>query len=519
MTFYVTSALTLFALHASAGAADTYYFNAEYGNDANDGRSAETAWKSLDRVKGIPLEGGDEVLLKRGAVFEGPLLIEGAEGSQERPVVVDAYGEGHLPVIDASRTPPGVRVRLSHFVEIRNIEITSDGGKAGTSSGLRSGVRIEAGAKGQCGNIRLAHLHIHDVFNNAAGDGKGIHIVEADQWYALGGISIEQCRIERTASLGVLVEKAENIVLLNNRFQQTGGPGCVYKHSRNLTIRSNAVDGSGSQLDPRMRGRGSCMWAIGCKDVLVEHNRFTRAWGINDSCGFHIDINNKNVVVQYNFSAENAGGFVEILGRNENCAYRYNISVNDGWRVAGENGAVRDGHVLWTTGFTVNKGRVGPYNSYIYNNTVYVKKDIHASFAFGKTTDGVLICNNIFHILGTPVNESLRDWRKDPPNAKINNVLFCSNLYLRADTLPKDLPIQDERMLIGDPQFAHPGGLDAADYVPSAVSLVRDKGIEIRRLPGDELGLKKGLQVKEDYFGNPIIGMPDLGAVEISNKP
>ncbi len=502
----------------SVDTARTFYIDARSGDDANDGLSDQTAWKSLARIGQVRLRAGDRVLLKRGATFEGSLLIENAEGTEDSPVVVDAYGDGHEPIIDASRTPPGVRIRLSRFVEIHNLEIVSDGGKVNSSSPLRSGVRIEAGTPGACGDIRLADLYIHDVFNKTAGDGKGIHVVGADQWYALKGVTIERCRIEQTASLGMNFDKVDGLTVAGCRLKNTGGPGCVYHHTRNIVVRDNEVDGSGSKTDPRMRGRGSGMWMLGCKDAVVEHNRFLRAWGINDSCGFHIDIGNRNVVVQYNLSAENAGGFVEILGRNENCAYRYNISVNDGWRVAGQREAIRDGHVLWAAGFTVHKGRIGPKNSYIYNNTIYVKEGIHASFAFGKTVDGLLICNNIFHILGQSVDESPRDWRKDPPDAAIRNVVFRNNLYLRENTLPASLPIQDSHPLTGDPQFAKLGSSESEAYIPHNVSLVADQGIPIEKLPGDEIGLSAGLEVTRDVFGNPIVGAPDLGAVEVQQE-
>ena len=45
--------------------------------------------------------------------------------------------------------------------------------------------------------------------------------------------------------------------------------------------------------------------------------------------------------------------------------------------------------------------------------------------------------------------------------------------------------------------------------------MVKDKGIKIEKLPGDEIGIKEGLDVKEDIFGNPIVGLLDLGAIEI----
>ena len=35
---------------------------------------------------------------------------------------------------------------------------------------------------------------------------------------------------------------------------------------------------------------------------------------------------------QYNYSEDSEGGFCEILGDNHNVAYRFNVSVNDGFR-------------------------------------------------------------------------------------------------------------------------------------------------------------------------------------------
>ena len=78
--------------------------------------------------------------------------------------------------------------------------------------------------------------------------------------------------------------------------------------------------------------RGSGLWPFDCQDVVIQENRFLNAHGPGDSYGAHIDYGNENVVLQYNFSYHNEGGFVEILGDNIRCGYRYNISVNDGYR-------------------------------------------------------------------------------------------------------------------------------------------------------------------------------------------
>jgi len=249
--------------------------------------------------------------------------------------------------------------------------------------------------------------------------------------------------------------------------------------------------------------------------VLIEKNKFMHARGKMDSCGAHIDFNCNDVVVQYNLSVDNEGGFVQILGNNNNCSYRYNISINDGSRVKGKNGAFADGRVLRISGFAgKNKKRVGPFNSYIYNNTVYVKETISSCFGVVSMTDGLLFANNIFYLLGDTRNAVERGGKK---GRKPKNILFENNLYNNASVLPKGLAIDDSRKLIGDPGFRNPGGFDPSDYIPGNGKAVRDKGIPIRKLDGDKIGLKVGLDVKKDFFGNDIVASPDLGAIEIKS--
>ena len=57
--------------------------------------------------------------------------------------------------------------------------------------------------------------------------------------------------------------------------------------------------------------------------------------------------------------------------------------------------------------------------------------------------------------------------------------------------------------------------MNPEDYIPHNIELIRDQGIHIEKLAGDDVGLRIGLDVKEDFLGFPIIGKPDLGAIEI----
>ena len=159
----------------------------------------------------------------------------------------------------------------------------------------------------------------------------------------------------------------------------------------------------------------------------------------------------------------------------------------------------------------------GPFNSYIYNNTVYVKEDLRSIFSFEHYTEGILIANNIFCLLGG-MEDAPYGKQPYPPDAKIENAVFMNNLYRRENTLPETIMIHDSKPLIGNPGFANPGGYDPKDYIPGNIELIKDKGIKIEKIPGDSIGLKIGLEVETDFLGNPVTGLPDLGAIEIQDN-
>ena len=67
----------------------TYYVS-NAGDDKNDGKTPETAWKTLDRVSKAYLNPGDGVLFNRGDLFRGSVTAKPG-------VTYAAYGEGDKP--------------------------------------------------------------------------------------------------------------------------------------------------------------------------------------------------------------------------------------------------------------------------------------------------------------------------------------------------------------------------------------------------------------------------------------
>ena len=213
--------------------------------------------------------------------------------------------------------------------------------------------------------------------------GFGIRFFNSSQSGSIEGIIVSNCFIENVGHTGLKMtssigKRFKNIEVSNNRLLRTGGPSIQFSRVEDLHVYGNEVKFSGSPDDTRKWGRGSGLWTWGSSNVLIEKNSFMYANGPADSAGVHIDFNCDNVIIQHNLSVGNAGGFIEILGNNYNCSYRYNISVNDGHRIKGQNNAFQEGKTFWLSGF-IGRGRErnGPFNSYIYNNTIYAVSYTH----------------------------------------------------------------------------------------------------------------------------------------------
>lgn len=502
-----------------ANAETSYHCDSSAGNDASDGMSPQTAWKTLERAGNVEYRAGDRILLKRGSLFTGRLFLKGVQATKDQPVVVDVYGEGDdLPKINSAGYIAGVTIEGCSRVIVQNLEISSDGGdaiddKAATD---RYGVYIA-----ESEHVAIEDLYIHKVFatiqtksegkDGTTAYGHGVRIEESSSVRVVG------CRIERVGRYGINAIKSGSLDVVNNRTDHTGCSGVQMSRCTGVSIRGNILDHPGSFIDERMHGRGSGSWVWSCQDVVYEKNHFLNASGKADSAGVHIDFNCTNVVVQYCFSMNNAGGFIEILGNNRNCAYRYNISVNDGYRTKGKDGASQEGKTFWLSGFCGGKKpRSGPFNSYIYNNTIYVKEGAPARFSISPSARGALVANNIFHLLGetSVVGGDQKKFKNTKEQA--SGIVFVNNLYIHDAVLPSALGVKDVSPIVGDAKFRNPGGLSPQDYTPTDAALVKDRGLKITNLPGDDIGLTLGLDVKKDFFGNPVVGAPDLGAIELA---
>jgi hypothetical protein len=517
--------------------ATEYYVNASIGNDQNHGKSEKLPWKTLKKVNQKKYKPGDRILLAMGQEFQGMIHWESQYGTTSNPISVSSYAFKNAtenPVINAQGFLNGIKISNSSHILISNLTIKANGGASNPKRGMRCGVLYTTTKAGSFENIVIRNVKVRDVFfenpnfqrgkdevktaNGTQSYGWGIRFLIKAKQSKIKDVMIQSCDVANIGHTGIKINGfIDNLKIYDNKVFKTGGPGMQFSGITNGHIKGNIVNYSGSKDDSRKWGRGSGMWTWGCDTMLIEHNQFRNANGPADSAGCHIDFNCKNIIVQYNVSENNAGGFAEILGNNWNCAYRYNVSINDGHRVKQKGVAFQEGKVYWLSGFVgKDKTRHGPYNSYFYNNTIYVKSDIEAKMAVSKVASGVLVANNIFYIEGGSKSVLGDQYQpQEEGEADIPNVIFKNNLFLKMDNWPEGVLIQDEAPVFGNPGFINAGGKDIKDYIPTNKELIKDRGLAVSTLPNDKEGLFVGLKVEKDILGNKVIGNPDMGAIEI----
>ena len=521
--------------------AKDYYIHPKYGNDLNSGESKKSAFKTLERVAKIKFLPGDRIVLAAGQLYNESLNLINQNGTLQNPIVITAIdwkkNKSKQPaIIDFKGQANGVLIEDCSFITLANITLTGNGYvNKDENLKMRCGLLLNSKHSKLMEHIIIQNVIIKNVFYENSGFkrgkdevrtangtqkyGWGIRLINSNSENLMENITIENCNVNSVCHTGIKLtgnnKNIKKVQLLNNKIENTGGPGIQMSEVEAIYVAKNTVSHSGCNDDSRKWGRGSGLWTWGSSNVLIEKNEFLYANGPGDSAGAHIDYNCDNIVLQYNISAYNAGGFCEILGNNYNCMYRYNISINDGHRIKGVDGAFQEGKVFWLSGYQGHKEPKGPVNSYFYNNTIYSDASIEAKFAIDNTSNGIVIANNIFCIKGLSKTVLGDQNKKDAQKGLVvENVIFQNNLFLNETTWPKYLKIVDSKPIIGNPLYRKEGGLKITDYIPQNLALIQNKGIEIPSLPENNVKLLFGLKMEKDIMGKEINGTPSIGAIQ-----
>jgi hypothetical protein len=444
--------------------ASTYYVSSSEGDDSNDGQSTASPFKSIDHLNGMAFAAGDSILFQSGGYWEGMFWIHGT-GSVEERIVVGKYGGDARPVINGFGYQSCLLVYNDSYIDVQDLELFNEAshldvqglvkkldGFAGESNDWGSGKNVRFGIKvvadtQSIEGFRFSNLYVHDVFPTPtavenAHKGYGVKIethsdLAIDAVHLAHDVYFSGLSVARTGHYGIWIKslglsqndlfKNQFITMESCDFDNTGGAGFVPNKSEFVLVEHCTFDHTGSSVDSRMWKRGSGMWPFDCRNLISQYNHFMNAHGPIDSYGAHIDYGNENVVFQYNLSYNNEGGFVEILGDNIHCGYRYNISINDGYRI--DPDGVHNGRTYNISDYCGNNGGCPSVGTFIYNNTIFIGDTIHPEIRI-KPEIGELHCYNNL-LFCTPDGDEL----PCIVGAEGNELNFSHNLYFDANRM------------------------------------------------------------------------------------
>ncbi|MET7000461.1 right-handed parallel beta-helix repeat-containing protein [Chitinophaga defluvii] len=477
----------------------TYYVDAQNGDDTKSGTSEALAWKTLSKVNATTFQPGDSLLLKRGSVWAAQLYPKG-NGTATNPITIGAYGTGNRPLIALGGTVGGAVYLFNQSNwTIQHLEVTNQASSRGTT--FRSGILVQNEGGGIVSNIRILDNYVHNV--------SGTFRYGAFDPHAFGGISLVT-----TGTAGA--DKFDNILIQENRVEAAGRTGIVVwdnvwsgagQASENVKIRQNTVkdidsDGiltfgcNGALVEYNVANtcgnyaelgqfNGSCaIWCTRGADCVVQYNEAYNTQALMDNAdgqAFDLDYDAVRGVVQYNYSHDNAGGFVLFINggtTTNNCIVRYNISQND------------------KRSLITFAGGVAP-NSQIYNNTFYIKAGLNTNIIDHSwdldMTPAYAFKNNIVYNLGSGVY-------KIPGT----NGAFDYNHYY--GNHPVSEPAELHK-LTTDPLLVNPGG--------GGTGIATVDGYQLRAgSPALNTGVAMPGNGGKDYWGNVILaaGAPNRGA-------
>jgi hypothetical protein len=489
----------------------TYYIDNVNGNDTADGKTSANAWQSLEKVNRTNFSGGDSILFNSAGAWTGTLSPKGS-GSAGNPVVIGSYGGGATkPILNGNGNLRVVYLTNQQYWEITNLEITNP-----VDSGQKKrGIEVEAIDQGKLTHIYIRNNYIHDVLgdNTKDVDGslgilvsarKGVHplhswfdtvkiennIVKTVNRTGIGTASDWGCRPSVGCADGTAYVPHTHIEIRNNYVENAGGDGIVPAETFSAVVEYNLLNGANMTSGEPNAG----IWAWNSDSTLFQYNEAynvkTSKTGV-DGQAYDVDFGQNGTIFQYNYSHDNAGGFMLLCSPlpngNTNAIVRYNISQNDNMRLFHLAGII--------------------YNVQIYNNTFYLPAGSATLPIYATDWNGypvsISYTNNIFYFVSAG---SWTGWSNIGAKVFDNNVIYGRHT--------SGEPTGNNN-LASDPQLVSPGSGTPGGVVNGVFTFGNVDGYKLKPgSPAFHAGKLMTGNGDHDYWGNPVssTAAPNIGA-------
>lgn len=456
-------ALGMFLALASQARSATFYLDSKAGNDANDGLTEATAWKTLAKANATTFAPGSSLLLKAGSSWTGELHPKGA-GAKGSPNRIGMYGTGVKPLIAANGAYSAVRLLNQPYWEIADLELTNKAADWGDYHGIA----IDGKDFGTIDHIHIRNCHIHDVHGVVAWIGNSNSndpgVIDDAGWDASkhsGGIVfdvtsakgvktrfndilIEGNVIQDCSFAGISIKQVQGSVGWGGRSSATDPDW--YPHT-NLVIRGNYLSqynndhGCNTIYVTNVRGglieRNVCersgvsgIELYFTDDIVVQENevfKTIRRCNSADMNGLDADKGTTKTIFQRNYVHDNGDGILFCQFAFGDAVVRYNILQNN-----------------TRHGFNLHADPKA--TSQVYNNVVYSKV---AGSSLANSSGGTTSLNKATYVFR---NNIFYAGVAGPSIAKGTYSSFDHNLYFGTPAVSGDAAAKTV-----DPLLVNPG--------------------------------------------------------------
>jgi hypothetical protein len=402
---------SIFLFLAGLAQGNTYFISPD-GNDANNGLSPATAWKTISRVNSFDFGPGDRILFEGGKTFSGTLMLQPEDGgTAATPLVINSYGVGKA-IIDAAGMGSGLYARNVGGVEVRNLVVVNSGLPNIDQNGIDFYMDQTTDY--------LEHVVLDGLEISGFG-GRGIFLWTGETDKGFKDVRITHCVAHDNGMAGIetmgnwddnwqssLFNHTNIYVAYCKAYANRGVATYTWNHSGSgifvggadgaLIEYSEAYENGSHNGNPYAGPIG--IWMAEVKNGIIQfcESHHNQGGAGPDGGGFDLDGGAQNCIIQYCYSHDNTGaGFALFewgsLNPFTNNIIRYNISQNDG-RARGYAGLA-----FWGVDDNHKVKNCEVYNNTIYSSTTDVINGTPAAVKFiGNSMEGVKVRNNVFYV-------------------------------------------------------------------------------------------------------------------------
>ncbi|MGW3351917.1 discoidin domain-containing protein [Nonomuraea rubra] len=479
----------------------------------------------------------DEQLWPKGSGSAGrPITISAYGDAHARRPYIATNGKVPSPFkADGTKNPETVGLtgaivlRNQQYFEIDNVELSNDDDFATnitTGSYVRDGIAVsinadllEPGADSVMDHFRVTDVYVHDL--DGPSTWQKIHYgavnfqvfgARSYKEYGTGGHHFRDVRIEDNTFVNVELHAVQfafnwfaadgrdagqydesgkfhegweqlwvrtrdlysRDVYIGHNYAESIGQGAFqFANSQRMTAEYNEVNGFLERYDAV--SCGLYLWA-GADSVMQYNEVYGGPDNEYDGTPWDLEYTNFNVTYQFNYSHDNAAGWMAYMGNSSNSVARYNLSVND-------NG------VLVKNMLSTN------YSPTYFVNNTFVYDGADLDYVHDETfLSRVYFLNNIFY--NTSKSEPTPWYRR---TGALRQAVFSNNDYFEAGGTHSGQEPADQAGLRANPRFVG----DPAEYVTGA-------GVDRIRKSAAHFALRQDSPLIDAGRYNPHLGTEDF---------